>query len=816
MSVARWRKYLAVGAIAGLLLPSTVAMAQGRGHRGGQTAQARGFDDLGSVPWAVPGITAMQAQGVLQGVGTDSFDPNGLLTRAQMATVLGRLFGWKSGAASTTTPFADSGSIPSYAQPYVSMAAQQGILQGEPGNRFDPGGNMTWAQLAVAVARAYRYPQVATDQVATWLAELPNGSGTPSWATQAVAQDVQAGDFSGSIADLYQPGADVTRAELATFLYQVEQQAAAGSGAPTTAGTGDVVSGTVSAVGSDSLTLATTSGGSQSIALSPTVSVFASGIAASLSAVQVGDDATVVLAGGQGVVIDITGGATASAGTSLTGTVAAVQGDELQLTLAGLPTLSLPIAANVGVTQAGVASSLAAVLPGETVGLTLNTSGQVTGIAIAGGLTPTTGASSTATTTAAGTVQSLTGDVLQLVLGDGASQSFTLSPDVTVNGSANDIAAVTVGDTVDLTLSGGLVTDIEIVSSAGSSAVDTSLTGTVAAVTGGLLSLTPSGMPTLELPLAGDVSVTQAGSDVGIGAVTPGETVSVALNGSGQVTAIAVVSAATTTTTSVSGTVGSLSGDVLQLAVEGGGSQTYTLSPDVTVDGQAGDLGAVAAGDGVTLTLDGGDVAAIEIDAAANSTTAATPPPGVGLMGTVASVDGSQLGLTVFGRRTFELTLAAADVSVTQAGAASSLSAVVPGEMVSVTLAGGQVDAIAILGTAAAGTSVATGTVQSLSGNDLQLQLGNASSQSFTLSPDVTVNGSANNLAAVAAGDTVSLISSGGVVGDIEVLGTPNTTPTPQTPPSFGGPYGSGGWQQGGHSGGGASGGSRQRRWGGW
>ncbi len=179
------------------------------------------FNDLGNVPWAVHAINALQSKGVLKGTAPGRFSPGASLTRAQMATALGRLKGWpKSSTMPAAPPFTDWKEIPSWARPYVAMAAQRKVLQGEPNGTFAPNAALTWDELAVVVARAFQYPPVAASQVPTLLSKLVNGKQTPSWAQQAVSEDVQAGDFAGILTQLYQPNQPVNRAELALFLDQ--------------------------------------------------------------------------------------------------------------------------------------------------------------------------------------------------------------------------------------------------------------------------------------------------------------------------------------------------------------------------------------------------------------------------------------------------------------------------------------------------------------------------------------------------------------------------------------------------------------------
>ncbi len=401
------------------------------------------FTDLGDVPWAVPGITALQEQGVLLGTAPGIFDPSAPVSRAQMATVLGRLLGWPASGTTASATFQDAATIPAYALPYVVTAAQDGILVGLPGDLFAPLVNVTWDQLAVIVARAYTYPQVLANQIPSLIAQLPTGTQTPSWAIEAVAQDVQAGDFSGVLGDLYRPGQPVTRAELAAFLLQVEQSKGTGS-APVN---GSVAAGQVTAVSAASLTI-----GDQSVPIASSASVYVGSAASNLSAVQVGDTVSVVLSAGQAILINVTATPGSSSVTALTGTITSIATTQLGLSVPGQTTVELPLDPSVSVTVNGTTSSLLALQVGQQATVSLDASGNVAAIAV-------TGAGASATTVT-GVVGSVTATEVAITPSGGSQQSYPLATDVTVNGLAGNLGAVTAGETVILTLSGGQVTAI--------------------------------------------------------------------------------------------------------------------------------------------------------------------------------------------------------------------------------------------------------------------------------------------------------------------------------------------------------------------
>src|SRR5579875_3695265 len=183
---------------------------------------ADAFGDLGGVPWAAAAVTDLSRRGVIFGVAPGVFGPDLTLTRAEAATILGRLQGWPlgSGALPPGVSFADWDQVPAWAAPYAAAAVRRGIIQGLPGARFAPEAAITWDQLAVVVARVFRYPAVPADQVDGLLNQLTNGAAAADWARQAVAADVRAGDFAGVVAQMFNPDEAVTRAELAVLLDQ--------------------------------------------------------------------------------------------------------------------------------------------------------------------------------------------------------------------------------------------------------------------------------------------------------------------------------------------------------------------------------------------------------------------------------------------------------------------------------------------------------------------------------------------------------------------------------------------------------------------
>lgn len=96
--------------------------------------------------WYDKGIAWARENGV-----SDGTNPNGNVTREQLATMLYRYAG--SPAVSGSLPFSDAGSVSDYAQNALIWATQNGILNGYADGRVVPAANSQRSQVAAMMAR---------------------------------------------------------------------------------------------------------------------------------------------------------------------------------------------------------------------------------------------------------------------------------------------------------------------------------------------------------------------------------------------------------------------------------------------------------------------------------------------------------------------------------------------------------------------------------------------------------------------------------------------------------------------------------------
>ena len=102
-------------------------------------------------------ILAANALGIVNGVGNGKFSPQGLLTREQAATMLMRasnVLGYTP--SGTPMTFADSGSFSAYAVESINFVTAAGVMNGVSSNTFSPQGYYTREMAYLTMLRLYK------------------------------------------------------------------------------------------------------------------------------------------------------------------------------------------------------------------------------------------------------------------------------------------------------------------------------------------------------------------------------------------------------------------------------------------------------------------------------------------------------------------------------------------------------------------------------------------------------------------------------------------------------------------------------------
>ena len=158
--------------------------------------------------WSAPAMTHAVQNGLLNG-SDGKILPKGLLTRAQMATMVNRAFA--SSAKASLTSFTDM--VPGvWHYDEMAKSVQMGAFQGADG-KLNPNDPITREQAFAVLARAFGL----ADGKASSLDKFSDGAQVSSWAKGAVAALVEQGYVTGADGAL-NPQSYITRAEFAQVM----------------------------------------------------------------------------------------------------------------------------------------------------------------------------------------------------------------------------------------------------------------------------------------------------------------------------------------------------------------------------------------------------------------------------------------------------------------------------------------------------------------------------------------------------------------------------------------------------------------------
>ena len=169
--------------------------------------------------WAYPGIQYCVTHGIMGGMGDGTFAPTGTTTRAQIVQILYNLEG--TPAVSGTTPFTDL--TANWYKPAILWAYQNNVVAGTSPTTFDPEGPVTREQIAVILTQ-YMFHVLKMERTWTPadLSTFPDGANVSSWAKEAMQDAVALGLINGSKAPdgvvYLDPQGSATRQQVATIL----------------------------------------------------------------------------------------------------------------------------------------------------------------------------------------------------------------------------------------------------------------------------------------------------------------------------------------------------------------------------------------------------------------------------------------------------------------------------------------------------------------------------------------------------------------------------------------------------------------------
>ena len=167
------------------------------------------FTDVNSNSWYFNAIEFVYNKGIMQGVSSTKFSPNGTVTRGMLVTMLWRMAG---------EPYVGGGSFDdvasgSYYATAVAWAAKNGIVDGYNSTRFGPNDAVTREQIATMLYRYAKWLGYSTS--GSSLAGYSDASSVSSWAKDAMGWAVKNSVVTGVTATKLNPASSATRAETA-------------------------------------------------------------------------------------------------------------------------------------------------------------------------------------------------------------------------------------------------------------------------------------------------------------------------------------------------------------------------------------------------------------------------------------------------------------------------------------------------------------------------------------------------------------------------------------------------------------------------
>ena len=143
-----------------LLLSSTLVL--GMLVMGGSAA---GYKDVDASNDHQEAIEVLQAVGIMTGDQNGNFNPDGSITRNEMAVIMAHLLNLDYDYYRGTNPFTD---VPEWAAPYVAACAAEGVVAGIGNGQYGGDNKVTAAEASLMIMKALGYFQNAEDFGTDW------------------------------------------------------------------------------------------------------------------------------------------------------------------------------------------------------------------------------------------------------------------------------------------------------------------------------------------------------------------------------------------------------------------------------------------------------------------------------------------------------------------------------------------------------------------------------------------------------------------------------------------------------------------------
>ena len=198
-----------------LAVASCLSLAVSASAAGTTTRKATDFKDYDRSAWYAEAVSAAVDNGLLYGKSSTIIDPNGDMTRAEMAAIINRSFGcYKVADISQYKDVAKS----KWYYKDVGLAVQMGTYNGRSSSSMAPDAPITREEAMTVVARALELDYDAYAK--TDLSKFADEKNISSWALPYVRAMVGADYIHGRTKGL-EPLDNITRAEFAQIFHNI-------------------------------------------------------------------------------------------------------------------------------------------------------------------------------------------------------------------------------------------------------------------------------------------------------------------------------------------------------------------------------------------------------------------------------------------------------------------------------------------------------------------------------------------------------------------------------------------------------------------
>ena len=198
-----------------LAVASCLSLAVGASAANTTTRKATDFKDFDKTAWYAEAVGAAVDNGLLYGKSSTIIDPNGDMTRAEMAAIINRSFGCYKTA--DISQYKDVSKNKWYYKD-IALAVQMGTYNGRSSSSMAPDAPITREEAMTVVARALELDYDSYSK--TDLSKFSDRNKISNWALPYVRAMIGADYIHGRTKGL-EPLDNITRAEFAQIFYNI-------------------------------------------------------------------------------------------------------------------------------------------------------------------------------------------------------------------------------------------------------------------------------------------------------------------------------------------------------------------------------------------------------------------------------------------------------------------------------------------------------------------------------------------------------------------------------------------------------------------